>query len=35
MKYFLIYGNKEIENANKKLKPMTISHSTNNIYEPG
>ena len=35
MKYFLIYGNKGIENANKKLKPMTISHSTNNIYEPG
>ena len=35
MKYFLIYGNKGIENANKKLKPMTVSRSTNNIYEPG
>ena len=35
MKYFLIYGNKGIENANKKLKPMTVSRSTNSIYEPG
>ena len=35
MKYFLIYGNKGIENANKKLKPMSISRSTNNIYVPG
>jgi hypothetical protein len=35
MKYFLIYGNKGIENANKKLKPMTLSRSTNNIYVPG
>ena len=35
MKYFLIYGNKGIENANKKLKPMTLNHSTNNVYIPG
>ena len=35
MKYFAIYGNKGIENANKKLKPMTISRSTNNVYTPG
>ena len=35
MKYFLIYGNKGIENANKKLKPMHLSRSTNNIYIPG
>ena len=35
MKYFLIYGNKGIKNANKKLKPMSNSRSTNNIYVPG
>ena len=35
MKYFLIYGNKGIENANKKLKPISISRSTNNEYIPG
>jgi len=35
MKYFLIYGNKGIENANKKLKPLRISRSTNNMYIPG
>ena len=35
MKYFLIYGNKGIKNANKKLKPMCLSSSTNNIYVPG
>ena len=35
MKYFLIYGNKGIENANKKLKPMSLARSTNNIYVPG
>ena len=35
MKYFLIYGNKGIKNANKKLKPMSFSSSTNNIYVPG
>ena len=35
MKYFLIYGNKGIKNANKKLKPMSNSRSTNNIYVLG
>ena len=35
MKYFLIYGNKGIENANKKLKPMSLSRSTNSTYVPG
>ena len=35
MKYFLIYGNKGIENANKKLKPMSLTRSTNNMYVPG
>ena len=35
MKYFLIYGNKGIENANKKLKPMSLKCSTNNMYVPG
>ena len=35
MKYFLIYGNKGIENANKKLKPMAITRSTNNMYVEG
>ena len=35
MKYFLIYGNKGIENANKKLKPLNLSRSTNSIYVPG
>ena len=35
MKYFLIYGNKGIENANKKLKSMSLSRSANNIYIPG
>ena len=35
MKYFLIYGNKGIENANKKLKSMSLSRSANNIYVPG
>ena len=34
MKYFLLYGNNGIENANKKLRTMTISKSTNNIYNP-
>ena len=34
MKYFLFYGNKGIENANKKLRTMTISKSTNSIYNP-
>ena len=35
MKYFSIYGNKGIENANKKLNPMTLKSSTNNKYIPG
>ena len=36
MKYFNIYGNKGIENANKELKPiMNLSRSTNNVYTPG
>ena len=35
MKHFLIYGNKGIENANKKLKPLSLSSSTNNIYIQG
>ena len=35
MKYFAIYGNNGIENANKKLNSMTISRSTNNVYTPG
>ena len=35
MKYFLIYGNNGVENANKKLNPETISRSTNNVYTPG
>ncbi len=35
MKYFLIYGNKGIENANKKPKPMNLERSTNNSYIPG
>ena len=34
MKYFLFYGNKGIEKANKKLRTMTISKSTNSIYNP-
>jgi len=35
MKYFNLYGNKGIENSNKKLKPMSISRSTNNGYVQG
>ena len=35
MKYFSIYGNKGIENANKKLKPISLERSTNNKYVPG
>ena len=35
MKYFNVYGNKGIENADKHLKSLTISRSTNNIYTPG
>ena len=35
MKYFSIYGNKGIENANKKLKPISLTRSTNNAYIPG
>ena len=35
MKYFAIYGNNGIENANKKLNPMAISRSTNSVYTPG
>ena len=36
MKYFNIYGNKGIENANKELNPiMNLSRSTNNVYTPG
>ena len=34
MKYFNIYGNNGIENANKRLKTMNKSHSMNNIYTP-
>ena len=34
MKYFNIYGNNGIENANKKLKSLNVSHSMNNIYTP-
>ena len=34
MKYFNIYGNNGIENANKKLKSWNVSHSMNNIYTP-
>ena len=34
MKYFNIYGNNGIENANKKLKSLNVSHSMNNIYSP-
>ena len=34
MKYFNIYGNNGIENANKKIKSMNKSHSMNNIYTP-
>ena len=32
MKYFNIYGNNGIENANKKIKSMNKSNSMNNIY---
>ena len=32
MKYFNLYGNKGIENANKQLKKMNKSSSMNNIY---
>ena len=35
MKYFNLYGNKGIENSNKKLKPITTSSSTNNGYIQG
>ena len=35
MKYFLIYGNRGIENADKKLKPLSLSRSTNNAYVHG
>ena len=35
MKYFNIYGNKGIENVNKKLKSMKKSKTTNNFYTPG
>jgi hypothetical protein len=35
MKYFWIYGNKGIENANKKLKSLRTSRSTNNMYVMG
>lgn len=35
MKYFLFYGNRGLENANKKLKPTALSRSTNNVYVPG
>ena len=34
MKYFNIYGNNGIENANKKLKSLNVSYSANNIYTP-
>ena len=34
MKYFNIYGNNGIENANKKLKSLNVSRSMNNIYTP-
>ena len=35
MKYFWIYGNKGIENANKKLKSLRTSRSTSNMYVMG
>ena len=35
MKHFLIYGNKGIENVNKKPAPMNFQSSTNNGYIPG
>ena len=35
MKHFLIYGNKGIENVNKKPAPMNYQSSTNNGYIPG